>query len=355
MKHADIYYRPSDHLTRFMTGLYQLEQQGLLTCRYMEDGDNQALHGVSAAACMEIDGKRLIFDLRDAPALMQEKVRAYLTEADHVFERSHIDWASRGIPPEQAAKIHPYGFNYYTTCPGNRAYTATPGGNPLKRIARDLLNRSPLSRASAFEGRARPVKGQPRILFMTRLWDPAEVKIRPDMSEAERAYREKRRAEREVINQDRIRIIRELRRTYGRAFTGGVQDSSFARKMCPDLILPARMTLKTSYMRRMKRADICIGSAGLEQSIGWKTGEYVAAARAIVCEEMAYLLPGGFQQGTHYLPYTDAESCLKAVETLAKDPERLYRMQQANEGYYREFLRPDVQILNALRTAGIEL
>ena len=161
--------------------------------------------------------------------------------------------------------------------------------------------------------------------------------------------------ERKKINSERIEICRQLKRIYGDSFCGGIQRSSFSISQCPDIVLPVRMTLKSRYLTLMKNSDICIGSAGLEKSIGWKTGEYVAAARAIVCEEPAYLLPGNFAQGINYLSYNDVDSCLEAVDKLYHNPDLIYQMQLANEIYYKQYLRPEKQILNALRTSGISI
>ena len=188
---------------------------------------------------------------------------------------------------------------------------------------------------------------------MARLWNPSSVRIDPNAASEEKAYRELMIAEREKINADRIQICRELKNVYGSRFCGGIQPCSYSKALCPDIVLPMHMTLKSNYIKLMKRSDICIGSAGLEKSIGWKTGEYVAAARAIVCEEPAYLLPGSFENGINYLSYHDPESCLTAVDTLSHSPDLIGQMQQANELYYQNYLRPERQILNALRICGI--
>ena len=87
---------------------------------------------------------------------------------------------------------------------------------------------------------------------------------------------------------------------------------------------------------------------GLFESIGWKTGEYVAAAKAIVNERFHYTVTGDYREGEHYLPFETAEDCLAAVEQLVRDPEKLYAMKRVNEVYYRNYLRPDVLVKNSL-------
>ena len=128
---------------------------------------------------------------------------------------------------------------------------------------------------------------------------------------------------------------------------------SFSEKVCPDLILSKPMVRKKAYIDRMKKTDICIGSMGLHRSIGWKTGEYVAAARAIVSERLEYVVPGNFNDGHHYIPYDTSDECLEAVASLYTNPSMLYEMKKANEEYYSQFLIIEQQILNAFHTMNI--
>lgn len=356
MIHTEVYYRKSDHLTRIMTALYLLEQQKILQCTYIEDEQCDVLPNSANMLEMRIDGKRIAFDLRDASALNQSKLRDYLAAVDFYFERSHIDWHTKPEFTSLAHKIHPYGFNYFCSCPGNRAIKKTVSGNIFKRSIRNITNHHLFSNVKTYEGKPSYTPGKmPTIIFMARLWNPDEVKINPKHTPEEKAYREYMRAERKKINADRIEICRELRRIYGKSFYGGILATPYAKTQCPDVLLSAGAAFKLNYLRRMKRSDICIGSAGLEKSIGWKTGEYVAASRAIVCEKMAYLLPGDFAEGKHYLAYDDAPTCLMAVERLYTQPELLCSMQAANYQYYQEYLRPDIQLINALKICGIRV
>ena len=98
----------------------------------------------------------------------------------------------------------------------------------------------------------------------------------------------------------------------------------------------------------MKCSYICIGSMGLHESIGWKTGEYVAAGRAIVNEEFKYQIPN-FIEGINYFSYDSVEKCLSMVEELHKNPEKVIEMQKNNTKYYNNYLRPDKQIENVIR------
>lgn len=179
--------------------------------------------------------------------------------------------------------------------------------------------------------------GPPKILFLTQLWNDHE----PDFSDEENA-------ERTYINQMRVDIIRALKQKYGKDFIGGLNDCELSRSWAPDLIMPAKYTERRNYLKLMHGCDICIGSMGLFESIGGKTGEYVAAAKAIVNERLHYTVPGGFSDGIHYLSFDSVEDCLDAVQRLVEDRELRTSMQKANAEYYQNFLRPDSLVKNTL-------
>lgn len=80
-------------------------------------------------------------------------------------------------------------------------------------------------------------------------------------------------------------------------------------------------------------------------------GEYVAAAKAIVTEPIPAVLPGDFQEGSHYLTFTSAEECVAAVDRLVRNPALLENIQNANYRYYQNYLKPDVMIRNTLKIA----
>jgi hypothetical protein len=71
----------------------------------------------------------------------------------------------------------------------------------------------------------------------------------------------------------------------------------------------------------------------------------------VVNERFRFEVPGDFREGVNYLPFTDVEGCLAQVEALMEDPERTYRMAQANRAYYLAHLRPDRLMANALAQA----
>ncbi len=333
-----IYYSKHPHLSQILTGFYQLAEKGHFKVTF-QDGKSSEF---DCQCCAEVRyrGKVLIYDTNDGyhdvPAMAE-----LLKKCDFYFKRSFIPQRNRELFGELAEKIYPLGMNYHTTYKGNPL-------NPPEKKTQFLKNAlgmpsSKYFRDSVFEGKTGKVSHPKRILFYTRLWQE-EASLPEQINE-----------ERRCINVMRIAIIRDLRKRYGRAFQGGVENSPVAKQLCPDLILPRWKTRRNNYLRRLHRSDICIGSTGLHGSIGWKTGEYVAAAKAIVCEKITCALPGDFAEEKNYLAFETVEQCVLAVERLLQNPELWRTMQKNNLYYYRSYLKPDALIGNTLRIADSQI
>lgn len=345
-----IIYHKAQHISRLLTGFHLLEKAGEVKCIYFEDSVNQ--HGLPQNEVVEVrmGNKRIAFDMGDRMALHHSEGLVYLETVDAYFARSYHQDFLNALPRALSEKVKPFGFDYYVTYPGNPVEQVPTGvKNRIMHFARRVSGYDKCMHVDAFERDPNYKEDSMKIIFMTRLWDPDEINLREEVPEQIRQYREYMVYERNKINAERIEIVKQLQRRYGDAFTGGIQYSAFAERVCPEILIPKELTRKKVYLSKMQNADICIGSAGLHHSIGWKTGEYVAASRAIVAERFYYQLPGSFREGIHYLPFDTVEQCLEAVESLYSNPEAVYKMKQENHMYYTNALRPEVQILNALK------
>ncbi len=357
MTQIDIYYSKNcSHISRLLTGFHMLEQAGLYKINYIDDR-HRILPSVAVVEA-DISGKRIAFDLGDRWALAHEEGKAYLKNVSFYFARGYtaeVDIVTPAIDSVDFKKVFPFGFDYYSTYPGNPS-NGDPVSSKQKIIsaAKNLLGYNRCMYPEYFEGKANYKSDNLRILFYARLWDVSSLPSLAHASDAAIAYRQYMLDEWQGINESRIQIIRSLSKEYGKAFCGGIQNSALAEKMCPDLILPVSSVRKKYYLDKMKSSDICIGSMGLHKSTGWKTGEYIAAARSIVAEKLKYDVPGDFNDGMHYIPFSTADECVEAVGRLYSNPDMVYEMKKANEDYYRNYLKPDVQIMNTLRIAFAE-
>lgn len=348
MKNLQVIYHKAQHISRLLTGFHLLEKSGEVKCNYFEDLNNQYNLPQNEVVEVQMSGKRIAFDMGDRMSLHHSEGKDYLEKVDAYFARSYEQRFVDTITGHLRAKIKPFGFDYYVTYPGNPADILASGfKSRIMHLARHISGYDKCMRVEAFEREPDYKKDGIKIIFMTRLWDPGEINLQEAVPEDVRQYREYMVYERNKINAERIEIVKQLQKRYGDAFTGGIQYSDFANKMCPDILIPKELTRKKVYLDKMQSSDICIGSAGLHHSIGWKTGEYVAASRAIVAERFYYQLPGNFKEGVNYSPFDTVDQCLEAVEGLFSRPDAIYKMKMENHNYYINALRPEIQIMNA--------
>lgn len=182
------------HISGILAGFTLLAKRGKLTLRVQDVRQGNPL-AREALLETEIDGRTVVFDLMDGyfyndPAA----VLALFHRADVVFKRSFSEEKNRQFLGDIPAKLRPLGLNYYVTCPGS----------PLEaeRSAKSRLKQWALSTRcypQDFEARLTRVRKKPRILFLTRLWDPEEPAVQqyPDLQ-----------AEWRQVNADRIEPLR---------------------------------------------------------------------------------------------------------------------------------------------------
>jgi hypothetical protein len=298
------------------------------------------------------DGTRLVYDLRDAARIHPDA----LDWADHYFKRSY---SPARAPAAAATKVAPLGFNYPVYSGGDwcarrmlwNAAAVAPRGVPntvralcdMSGLLSNLTRRSGGRSAcpvAAFE--ALPsANDRPRVLLLTRTWDPAVVQKDAALAAAWAA-----------LNHTRAACIRALRREFGASVVSGFAPTADARRDYPDCVVDEpRISQKAYYLGVMRHSDVCIATTGLAGSNGWRLGEYVASSRAIVSERLMSQVPGPFTSGTNYAEFADPDGCVEQTVALVEDPERRLSMMEANHRYYEEFLRPDALVLNTLSAA----
>jgi hypothetical protein len=298
------------------------------------------------------DGTRLFYDLRDAARIHPDA----LDWTDHYFKRSY----SPALAPEAAAtKVAPLGFNYPVYSGGDwgsrrmlwNAVGVVPRGVPntlralcdMSELLSNLTHRSAGRSACPVEAFEVPPSGndQPRVLLLTRTWDPATVQNDPALAET---WAE--------LNNMRAACIRGLRREFGSSVVSGFAPTSDARRDYPDCVVEdPRISRKPFYLEVMRHSDVCIATTGLAGSNGWRLGEYIASSRAIVSERLLSQVPGEFSRGTNYAEFVDPEGCIEQTVALVENRERRLLMMEKNQRYYEESLRPDRLVLNTLLAA----
>ena len=344
------------HLYQPLAGFAALEEEGTLRCTFerLRPGSPYVLP-YNMFEVVTDEGLRFIYDMNDGYENLLRDARempsfynGLLNRCNLLFKRSFDREKNAMLCAPQ--KVRPTPPNFLVTLPGNPAHLPAPCDprrEKLKKLVRMLPNTAYANR-HVLQGNlfAPPVlSAQPKILFLARLWDPAGEfpgQLTDAMAE-----------ERRRINESRAACIRLLRREFGDRFCGGVMPSPFTAREYADVVAddPSR-TRKDAYLAFMKTFDIHVSTMGLHGSTGWKFAEYLAASKAVVCEPLRYESAGGLADGVHYLSFTDADSCVRNVQSLLDDDTRM-RMMENNHRYAESYLRCKAFVRTTLRDAGV--
>jgi hypothetical protein len=319
-----------------------LEEKGIIDLTIKESDGGVEL---PCEYCLyaEINGIKVAYDAMDGYNGYRN-LDAFLDKIDFYFKRSFS--ATENSKLQNGQKIHPLGLFYRVNYKNSPLDAPRSFTRKVTDLLRRLSGRDYRFYPSFFEAKPNyDTSKHPTIFFTTRLWNPEGE--HDEIIESEDV-----RNERITINEMRVGLIRELKGRYGNSFIGGVSRTSFSEKICPDLIVDDRLYRRDNYIRSLKKNyDICIGSAGLHQSIGGKIGEYVAASKCIVSENFTYLATPEFVEGKNYFSYNTVKQCLEKIEMLVASPNLILEIQKNNYIYYNQYLRPDMLILNTIKFA----
>jgi len=344
----------SRHISHLLTGFGILEANGEVQTEIIKDKKYAAGQYQSALISVQLEsGKRLVFDCTDSSDISPETVE----ESDLYFKRSFDSRRS------YSSKVRPLGFYFpvYSDHPYRLKRFIWSFLNDRSKFRRDSLIQ--LVRSFSVLGwLARDVQGArgcaledyehgpeatgegARILFLSKVWDPFKSNLSIE-----------KREERLSINQMRSECIRKLRKEFGSSFIGGLEANKLAMESFSDCVVEnTELTRKDRYLRLMQSSDICISTVGLQDSNPAKLAEYIAASRAIVTEPLRHQVPGDFSPPHNCLFFRNADECVHQVRELFNDTEKRKEMMRRNHAYYRNYLRPDVLVMNALRE-GLKL
>ncbi len=342
----------SEHLTQILSGFGVLQKNNIIELSISKDKKFEIGHLSKPILKVIINNSiKVVYDTFDGSSISVDDYNW----CDFYFKRSF----DRVLISDsyKLKKIFPLGLNYSVYGPNNfykyKLYYSISSVKSVKNIKNLII---PLIRTSKnlsrifktsngcytsfyqnFESIPR-FEQPPKILFLTRLWDPNRTKSKKLIEE------------RHFINQMRIDIIRSLKKEFPKIFVGGLAPDEFTNKAAPDCIVTDQKIIqKKEYLASLKTANICISNQGLLGSNGWKLAEYVAGAKSIVSEKLNYEVPGNFLSGKNYLEFSTIDDCIQKVDFLVKDPDLRYKMMVENYNYYHQFLRPDMLIWNTLK------
>jgi hypothetical protein len=291
------------------------------------------------------DHKRACIDLSDGNEIDPAAQR----ECDVYFKRSlHLS----SVPESLRAKLRPFGLvydNIYLGYDPFALWRKLHMNAPLRIRAAEVARwfKRPLAAALGRGDRTHfansatvPQTHQPaRLLFLTRLIDPADFKTLSGDS----------RADYEAMNEMRVQCVRQLRREFGPQFLGGVEASEFAQRHFPDIVASSPGATKhRTFLELVRQHPICVSTSGPRRSPAFDLAAYTGASRAIVSEAISSELPGNFAPDVNYLSFTTPAQCVEQAQRLIADPVRVRAQMRANWAYHNTWVRADALAMRVI-------
>ena len=355
------------HIAQTIFGFLRLSHDGIVDLSFSYDAEkDKALP--PGSWLVEIDGRRVCCDIADANLNTPAEVDALLEKNfDFIFKRSldpaiarEVKNKDRYLPLGLFFRFFPPRFNITVV---ERAQQST-FSRRFSRVLGILTNCNGIKSLIPYAAdvdKYWTVGSMPNpdidVLFTLRLWSNCASNPNGRQHENRLGHGAcftdapdwKERTE------ERILFLREFREHFKEwKIVCGVSDSPLARELCPDLVLPHRVTDRANFRKMIGRAKVCVTTTGLWGSTGGKFTEFVSAGKAIVSNPLRHIVPGEFAEGKNYLAFTGKEELFDRCEYLLTRSEETRLMGLRNAWYYRHYVRPDMMVLNMIRTVLCE-
>lgn len=316
------------HFTQLLTGLEYLKDKDFIHLQYRLKKFEYPPYIFK----VDIDGRQLFFDMADNSEIHS----GIYDRADHYIKRMLLK-----SDFEKKKKLVPFGLNYGVYYRNNYLRTLFLKDRSFLRYSlrfsgiaskvlkiKDCINNNELSIMQSM-----PYSGR-NILFRSRLWDPERTDI------------VWKKEERQVMNKERIELQYSLKKNFGDEFRGGIQSESFTENLSKEMLLSKDEYHKSNYLDILKNSSIGIVNQGLEDSIGWKLGEYISHSLAVITTPIdKFKLLGPLKEEEHYLTFRSPEECIEKTYRLFMNDHFRLEMQRANRAYYEHWLHPGEKLL----------
>lgn len=353
-----IIYTPQEHnqSSYFHTGLFELEQKGILKCRIVLDtaekrGTLSTIDGTSIRSNHPqpktsyyklIDNKKnkeinFAVDAYDIAHFFSEYA---LKKCDFVFKRNYEKKYICPLEKSYQHKLKPLGLSFGSLSRHRHDRFKLLSGLLISNLRLHLkIDRYLFSKFFSiirkkldhwyFVQNARlidsfqsfSVDTELTVIFQTRCFARSEE---PDVQE---------------IHSQRADLIRILRKRLGKQFIGGFIPDEVSKKYYTDC-LTNMSTDPQGYLQLVKKASIGIYTRGLANSPAWKLAEYLSQGKCIVAEPLTTELPVPLEHGKHLMYFHSPEECADICEMLLKDPAQMQKLSRNARAYYEEHVDP---------------
>ena len=102
-----------------VTGFLILQEQGKISLSWEIDEKNRKRFPYLPLLGVYAEGKRILFDMADGYGMSPKELAQAVEQSDYYFRRSFSKTYNQKLDAKQQEKMHPLGFHYHVSYPGN--------------------------------------------------------------------------------------------------------------------------------------------------------------------------------------------------------------------------------------------
>lgn len=346
-----------NHSSYIQTGLFELEQQGLLLVKVQlslkknrgtltvdEKGTisktTRAQPKTSFYTLIDTASKKRMHFATDLYDFAEHFSEPALQQCDFYFKRNFETRYASALQPKVKAKILPLGI-----CFGN--HSQNKHGSFKFRLGLFLSNLRLNTKADSFFFRRllKTYKFQQqhwRFINTSRdigRFEALETATDNIIMFQTRCFLHENTADVKQIHLQRYRLIKLLRKHFPEKFMGGFIPSKVARENYGDALTNVP-TEPEAYLDAMKKARIVVYTRGLANSPAWKMAEYLSQGKVIIAEPLTTELPLPLRDGKEVLYFHSDAELIDNIQRVLADRHLADSLSKNARSYFEDHVHP---------------
>ncbi|KXN98428.1 hypothetical protein LS48_11840 [Aequorivita aquimaris] len=346
-----------NHSSYIQTGLFELEQQGLLLVKVQlslkknrgtltvdEKGTisktTRAQPKTSFYTLIDTASKKRMHFATDLYDFAEHFSEPALQQCDFYFKRNYDERYASALRPIVKAQILPSGLTFRVATTHILKENKFKIGLFLTTILGNIkFDRLLLRRLiNAINTSIRHIKKsrENRIIARFETFTPFLGEI---IMFQTRCFLHENTADAKQIHLQRYRLIKLLRKHFPENFMGGFIPSKVARENYGDALTNVP-TEPEAYLDAMKKARIVVYTRGLANSPAWKMAEYLSQGKVIIAEPLTTELPVPLTDGKEVLYFHNDAELIDNIQRVLADRHLADSLSKNARSYFEDYVHP---------------
>lgn len=347
-----------NHSSYIQTGLFELEQQGLLKVKVKlslkknrgmisvaEDGtlseSGRAFPKASFYTLIDHENNKEICFVTDLYDHAEHFSKTGLEKADFYFKRNYESRFADQITAGTKKEIIPLGLSFRVKSIHNKNHFKHQLSVHLTNLFLNFkLDRFFLKRLIlSYKRNRKHIRNDKKNRILSCFEDFKILKKSNTILFQTRCFLHENDPDVQQIHQQRYRIIRLLRKEFPEQFTGGFIPSALANEKYRDALTTVPSE-PGKYLDVLKQAKIVIYTRGLANSPAWKMAEYCSQGKVILAEPLTSELPAALTEGKEVLYFRNDEELVEKIHRVLQDEVLAEKLSKNARLYFENHIHP---------------